>query len=158
MFISVYIKDHSRIQASAWIYQHIPSGSIILSEHWDDPLPVSLATFSEPYQNYQLPVFNPDNQQKWAEITAALNRADYYILSSNQAWGSIIRVPEKYPQMSQFYQDLLAGRSNYKLIAQFNSFPSLEYLGINFSINDSWADEAFTVYDHPQVLIFQKIQ
>ena len=158
MFISVYIKDHSRIQASAWIYQHIPSGSTILSEHWDDPLPVSLATFNEPYQNYQLPVFDPDNQQKWAEIIAALNRADYYILSSNRAWGSIIRVPEKYPQMSQFYQDLLAGRSNYKLIAQFNSFPSLEYLGINFSINDSWADEAFTVYDHPQVLIFQKIQ
>jgi hypothetical protein len=37
-----------------------------------------------------------------------LEQSRYYILSSNRAWGSIIRVPEKYPQMSQFYQDLLA--------------------------------------------------
>ena len=158
MFISVYIKDHSRIQASAWIYQHIPSGSIILSEHWDDPLPVSLATFREPYQNYQLPVFNPDSEEKWDEINANLNKADYYILSSNRAWGSIMRVPEKYPQMSEFYQDLLEGRSQYQLVAKFSSYPSLEYLGFAFTLNDSLADEAFTVYDHPQVLIFQKIQ
>ncbi len=158
MFISIYVKDHSRIQASTWIYQHIPSGSIILSEHWDDALPVRLATVSEQYQNYQLPVFNPDTKEKWDEITTNLNKADYYILSSNRAWGSIMRVPEKYPQMSQFYQDLLAGRGQYQLVAEFSSYPSLEYLGINFSINDSWADEAFTVYDHPRVLIFQKIQ
>jgi len=85
-----------------------------------------------------------------------LAEADYYILSSNRAWGSVMRVPEKYPQMSKFYQDLLANQTDYQLIAEFNSYPSLEYLGIDISFNDTWAEEAFSVYDHPQVLIFQK--
>lgn len=158
MFISIYIKDHPRIQASEWIYQNIPNDSIILSEHWDDALPVRLTAFPKQYQNYQLPVFNPDSEEKWDEINANLNKADYYILSSNRAWGSIMRVPGKYPQMSEFYQDLLEGRSQYQLIAKFSSYPNLEYLGFAFTLNDSLADEAFTVYDHPQVLIFQKIQ
>lgn len=156
MFISIYIKTHSRIQASEWIYQNVPSGSIILTEHWDDALPVALVNYQQQYELYQLPVFAYDNEGKWLEMDESLAKADYYILSSNRAWGSIMRVPEKYPQMSKFYQDLLSNQANYQLVAEFNSYPSLEYLGIDISFNDSFADEAFTVYDHPQVLIFQK--
>ena len=156
MFISIYTKSHSRIQASEWIYQNVPSGSIILTEHWDDALPVALVNYQQQYELYQLPVFAYDNEGKWLEMDESLAKADYYILSSNRAWGSIMRVPEKYPQMSKFYQDLLSNQANYQLVAEFNSYPSLEYLGIDISFNDSFADEAFTVYDHPQVLIFQK--
>ncbi len=157
MFISIYIKPHSRIQASQWIYQNIPSGSLILTEYWDDALPLHLASFQQQYETYQLPVFASDNEQKWLEMQENLDRADYYVLSSNRAWGSIMRVPEKYPKMSQFYQDLFAGQSNYQLVTEFNSYPSLEYLGIDISFIDAWAEEAFSVYDHPQVLIFKKI-
>jgi len=69
--------------------------------------------------------------------------------------GSIVRVPEKYPLMSQFYQDLLSGRTQFELVAEFNSYPSLEYLSIPITFDDSWAEEAFSVYDHPQVLVFR---
>jgi 4-amino-4-deoxy-L-arabinose transferase-like glycosyltransferase len=158
MFVSIYIKPHSRIQASRWIYENIPNNALLLAEHWDDALPLNLQEYQKQYNLQQLPVFAPDNQEKWDIINSYLNQANYYILSSNRGWGSMGRLPEKYPQMSQFYQDLFAGLGNYKLIAEFNSFPSLEYLGINFSINDSWAEEAFSVYDHPQVMIFQKIK
>jgi hypothetical protein len=157
MFISIYLKPHSRIRASEWIYQNIPNESLILTEHWDDALPIGPNESFKYYKQQQLPVFAPDNNQKWLEINLALSEADYYILSSNRAWASIIRVPEKYPQMSEFYQNLLNGQSSYQLIAEFNSYPGLEYLGIPISLKDSWADEAFTVYDHPQVLIFKKI-
>ena len=85
-----------------------------------------------------------------------LDNGEYYILSSNRGWGSIRRVPEKYPQSSVFYKDLLAGKSNYKKIADFSSYPSLKYLGIPLTLPDDWADETFTVYDHPRVMIFQK--
>jgi hypothetical protein len=157
MFISVYIQAHPRIQASEWIYQNIPNESLILTEYWDDTLPLHLTDFQKHYETYRLPVFAQDNEQKWLEIDSALTKADYYILSSNRAWASIIRVPEKYPQMSKFYQNLLDGQSNYQLVAEFHSYPSLKYLGIPIDLQDSWADEAFTVYDHPQVLIFKKI-
>ncbi len=156
MFISIYIKPHSRIQASEWIYENIPSRNLLITEHWDDTLPIK-KDYSQYYENQELAVFSPDNESKWLEMQSILSKADYYILSSNRAWGSIIRLPEKYPQMSKFYQDLLSGKGNFKLVAQFKSHPSLEYLGIPISFNDSWADEAFTVYDHPEVLIFKRI-
>ncbi len=157
MFISIYLKPHSRIQASVWVYQNIPAHSYILSELWDDGLPLSIQGYNSEYQSYQLPVFNQDNPQKWQELAVQLAQADYYILASNRGWGSIMRVPKKYPQMSKFYEKLLAGETNYKLVAKFSSYPSLEYLGIPLTINDSWSEEAFTVYDHPEVMIFKNM-
>lgn len=157
MFISIYIKPHSRIQASEWIYENIPNRSFLITEHWDDALPMNLKNHSQYYESQELAVFIPDDESKWLEIESTLSKADYYILSSNRAWGSIIRLPKKYPQMSRFYQDLLSDKGNFQLVAKFNSYPSLEYLGIPISFNDSWSDEAFTVYDHPEVLIFKRI-
>jgi hypothetical protein len=156
MFISIYIQPHSRIQASHWIYNNIPANSLILTEHWDDGLPLHMSGFHHRYQTQQLPVFYQDDQAKWQEINLLLDQADYYILSSNRAWGSITRVPEKYPRMSQFYLDLFEGKTNYQLVAKFSSYPSLEYLGLPISFDDSWSEEAFTVYDHPEVYVFER--
>jgi hypothetical protein len=155
MFISIYLKPHSRVQASHWIYQQLPDQSLILSEHWDDALPLPMAQYDKQFRSHQLPVFGRDTTKKWQTMNQWLQRGDYYILSSNRAWGSISQVPNKYPRMSQFYQRLLAGQTQYQLIARFNSYPSLDYLGIDLTLPDGWAEEAFTVYDHPQVLIFK---
>ena len=154
MFINIYLQPHSRIQASHWIYQNIPTSSLLLSEHWDDALPLHLPNYQHRYQVEQLPVFGADTPEKWQEMEEMFTQADYYILSSNRAWGSITRVPEKYPQMSQFYEDLFADKTQYQFIAKFSVYPSLEYLGIPILFNDNWAEEAFSVYDHPEVYIF----
>ncbi len=160
MFVSIYFQPHSRIQASHWIYQNIPNNSTIATEHWDDGLPIGLPEYQTRYKIQQLPVFGDDRPEKWQEIKAILRQADYYVLSSNRAWGSMSRLPEKYPQTSQFYLELLTGKTtleniDLELIAEFDSFPSLKYLGIPLSFDDSWAEEAFSVYDHPQVLIYK---
>ncbi len=158
MFISIYLQPHSRIQASQWIYQNIPENSLLLAEHWDDALPLHLDGFRHRYEIKELPVFGQDTPQKWQEMEKLLNQADYYILSSNRGWGSIMANADRYPQMSSFYQRLFAEQTPYKKVAEFNSFPSLEYLGIPLTLNDSWAEEAFSVYDHPQVMVFKRKQ
>jgi len=47
---------------------------------------------------------------------------------------------------------MFAGELGFELIKVFESFPSIGTL----EINDQFAEEAFTVYDHPKVLIFKK--
>jgi 4-amino-4-deoxy-L-arabinose transferase-like glycosyltransferase len=159
MFFSIYTKPHSRVTASAWIYSHIKPGALILGEYWDDALPLVWGNYHpELYQNISLPVFDPDDQTKWQKMNFYLARGDYYILSSNRGWASIIAVPEKYPLMSKFYQELFTGRTNYVKIKEFTSYPSLKYLGIPWEINTDTAEEAFTVYDHPKVMIYQRRQ
>ena len=158
-FFSIYTKQHSRVTASEWIYNVIPDRSIILTESWDDALPLPLDPPSpKMYTIDSLLVFDPDTSEKWVKMDTMLNQGDYLILSSNRGWGSIPTVPERYPRMKQFYTDLLAGKTPYKKVAEFTSYPSLNYLGIPITINDDWSEEAFTVYDHPKVMIFKHIR
>lgn len=157
MFINIYIQEHSRIQATEWIYQNIPDRSYILTEHWDDPLPLlSPDSFGKTFVGEQVEIFGVDNPAKFTRIENQLLVADYYIMSSNRGWGSIPKVPWKYPEMAKFYDQLLAGEKGFEIIKEFSVYPSLEYLGIPLSIPNQWADESFTVYDHPKVIIMKK--
>ncbi len=152
-FISIYVHPVSRVSASAWIYQHVPSASFLLNEHWDDPLPIG-GHIS--YAGELLPVFDPDTPEKWKKMNELLAKGDYLILSSGRGWSNIPTVPERYPRMTKFYNDLLADKLQYKKIKEFTSYPSLRYLGIPLDFPDDWAEEPFTVYDHPKVMIFKK--
>jgi hypothetical protein len=76
------------------------------------------------------------------------------ILSSNRLWGSIPKVPERYPTTSKFYADLFAERLNFTKVAEITSYPTVPVL--NIQINDDSSEEAFTVYDHPKVLIYKR--
>jgi hypothetical protein len=156
MYLSIYVQPHSRIVASEWIYENVPDNTRVVNEHWDDGLPLALPGQQKRIIGEQLPVFGQDTPEKWVEIEQLMRPADYYFLTSNRAWGSMMRVPEKYPRQSQYYKDLFAGKTEWKKVAEFTSYPSLEYLGIPLTLPDDWADETFTVYDHPKVLLFQK--
>lgn len=186
-FLNIYSRPHSRTQASFWIYQNIPDGSSIANEYWDDPLPLSNPN-STPrnYTNTMLPLYDSDTDVKWINLNKILSQTDYLILSSNRLWGSIPQVPYRYPLATKYYQDLFEGRSEFKEIIEFNSYPGLSlsffkkclYLGptnyplLSFKNNwfevddtcnypgiylrDDTSEEAFTVYDHPKVVIFKK--
>lgn len=184
-FMSLYTKDLTRVSASQWIYTNIPSGSVIVNEEWDDPLPLQLPstngkTFPQslpPPRNpgvralmnqehyisngqvsLTLPDFHYDTRSKWADMQYVLAHGDYLVLSSNRGWGSMPTDPKQYPRQTQFYRDLFAGRMRYKQVAVFTSYPSLRYLGIPIDFPDQWSEEAFTVYDHPEVIIFEHVR
>jgi hypothetical protein len=171
-FLSIYTHDHSRVQASEWMYRNLPNNSFILGEEWDDPLPLYVAnTYGKTFRGDLLndvdwdlqPGTGTVNQAKWTKMERLLREGDYLVLSSNRGWGSMPTVPERFPLMTKFYQDLFAGKTlpggtRYREIARFTSYPSLRYLGIPIDFPDQWAEEAFTVYDHPEVIIFERVR
>ncbi len=154
-FTSIYRRPHSRIQASQWIYQHLPAESTLAVEHWDDPLPVyspQLQARARSYRLLTLEVYNPDNEEKIKNLQEILQQADYLIISSKRAYASIGRLPQYFPIMSKFYPLLFSGQLGWEKIAEFTSYPRW---GL-WELNDDNADEFFTVYDHPKVMIFAK--
>ncbi len=153
-FIQLYSRPHSRVTASKWIYQNIPPGSTLSCEHWDDCLPLSIGNGNPGIYNIlTLEMYNPDNPLKWKVLNEQLDNLDYLILSSNRVWGSIPAVPEKYPLTAKFYNDLFNSKLNFEKIAEFTSFPTVPIL--NIPIDDSSSEEAFTVYDHPKIMVFK---
>lgn len=152
-FMSIYSRIHSRVTASKWMARHIPRTAYLAEEHWDDFLPVDGG-----YEGVQLPVFDPDTAQKWKIMNEILAKADYYVITSNRGYESMPTAPRRYPRMTQFYRDLFAGRLAFKKIAEFTSYPTLRLGFADYALYDDWAEEAFTVYDHPKVIIFKKTQ
>jgi len=180
-FTSIYRSPHTRVRATNWIYRNLPRGSILANETWDDPLPFS-SVFGQPedYQGLNLPLYDPDSAEKWQSLSKRLTQTDYLLLTSNRLWRSLSAIPDRYPLTSRYYKLLFSGDLGFQQIAAFTSYPcllprlshlsNLGFIKTNLTppsisltsttscllaLGDDGAEESFTVYDHPKVLIFQ---
>ncbi len=153
-FTSIYRRPLSRIEASEWIYDNVPAGAAIAGEHWDDFVPFNLpdGRANNRFRTFLFTPYDPDGPEKLAKMMADLDQADYIVLSSNRLYGSIPRVPARYPMTTRYYDLLFKEQLGFEIAAAFTSYPSL----FGIEIPDQGAEEAFTVYDHPKVTIFKK--
>lgn len=165
-FLAIYRRPLTRVDASRWIYANVPEGSVVANEHWDDPLPFSIdgkISFKPAGAYYglrqgdgsrsgQIENYGEDTPEKREAIYRWLNDADILVISSNRLWGSIPRLPMRFPMTKEYYQLLFDEKLGFELAARFTSFPTI--FGLQF--DDTGAEEAFSVYDHPEVRIYRK--
>jgi len=151
-FLSIYSRPHSRVTASEWIYENIPSGSKLTSEEWDDGLPLIIPGYQRIYTNIPLGLYNSETEGKWKKIIEQINEADYIIISSNRLSGSIPNLSRRYPVTSLYYQFLFEERLGFDKVAEITSYPCF----LSKRVVDDKAEESFTVYDHPKIIIFKK--
>ena len=146
---------------------------------WDDAIPYPVDGFS-PYSesggiyrgDLNFEMYWPDDQSKLEKFETNLDLADTIFITSNRQWGTTTRVPERYPLTTLYYRALLGcpedkdilwcysvaepgmfeGDLGFELVAVFQSNPRIG----SIEFNTQFAEEAFTVYDHPKVLIFKK--
>jgi hypothetical protein len=158
-FIHIYSQHNTRYDATTWINRNIPPGKAVAIEHWDDGLPL---VGQENYIIVTLALYEPDTPEKWAIVRSQLQQTDYIIIASNRLYTPLQKLtncaklpPMKcYPQTTAYYQRLFSGQLGFTKVAEFTNYPTIPLL--NIPINDQSADESFTVYDHPKVMIFQK--
>jgi YYY domain-containing protein len=143
---------------------------------WDDGLPLRMDgydAFGGMYQgDLNLEMYWDDNADKLNRFETNLDAGDYVFISSNRQWATTTRVPERYPLTTAYYRDLIGcpadkdviwcyntatpgmftGKLGFELVKTFTSYPEL----FGHQFNTQFAEEAFTVYDAPKVLIFKK--
>ncbi len=147
---------------------------------WDDPLPYPMDGYSPfDYNNglyrtdLNLELYWDDNADKLQRITSALDQGDYIFISSNRQWGSLTRIPERYPLVSAYYRSLLGcpdektiyqcyaegepgdyqGQLGYELVQTFDSNPRL---GPLWNSTPSMQKKLSRFMTIPKVLIFRK--
>lgn len=161
----------------AWLTLHAPAP--VHESSWDDAIPYPVDGFS-PYSetggiyrgDLNFEMYWPDDANKLARFETLLDSGDYIFITSNRQWGTTTRVPERYLLTTAFYRNLLGcpdekevtwcyavaepgmfeERLGFELVQTFHSNPNIG----PFELNSQFAEEAFTVYDHPKVLIFRK--
>jgi len=213
----VYGSVHTGVRASEWLNLNAPYGAFVLKEHWEESLP----NLRSDFEFYDLPMYEQDSSAKTALIAEALADADFLVFFSNRLYGTIPRLPERYPISTEYYRLLFSERLGYTLADVQTSYPELfsvrffddtvsrpglsapwrkQTPPLSFSgrrdyefskvrrayrepfirlghpdnpsprnpdgwwhsaptplllMNFGYADESFSVYDHPKVLIFQ---
>jgi len=180
---AIYVRPHTRVAASRWIYSHVPHGSTLANEHWDWGLPLRIdgmdgfrAVGTGPtYTGFNMEHYNEDTPEKREQLLTWLDQADYIILASNRLYGSIARLPQRYPMTTTYYAALFDGSLGFRLAAEFTSYLSLGPVVFPDQETPFWlmeaeqqgqpspwqvhltpAEESFSVYDHPNCLIFRK--
>jgi YYY domain-containing protein len=172
--MNIYTNSHTAVRASNYIQTNIPKNSVLIKEHWEESLPDLYD-----YKIMELPIYEQDNENKIENLSDTLSKGDYLILYSNRLYGSVSRLNLRYPLMRSYYHSLFEGTLGYKLVSVEASYMSSLNIRIiedtfkhaelpnpmglsnfeseGFIINGGFADESFSVYDHPKVLIFQNL-
>jgi hypothetical protein len=160
--LNVYSQPNTRIQASLWMYHHLPAGSVVTYEQWDDPLPVYVngydpSMFIQAQYNTALgqpeaglPLYDDDTLQKAQLLAKLLPTVNAITMATDRLDKSIPRLPQRYPLTIHYYQLLFSGQLGFRLAAQFDDYPHLFGIGIN----DRSADESYSVFDHPTCRVF----
>jgi hypothetical protein len=160
--LNVYSEPNTRVMASRWIYAHLPPGSVLTYEQWDDPLPVPVdgrdpsiyrqATYLNAAGQPQtgLDLYGDDTPQKACTLAKLLPTVDAITMPTDRLDKSIPRLPARYPLTIHYYQLLFSGQLGFHLAAQFVVRPHL----FGITLDDSGADESYSVFDHPVARIF----
>ena len=152
---TIYLRPQTRIEASAWMYQHISENSLIYTEHWNDGLPVTLPGWKTVSLHRELVTpYEQDIETKTDYWADKLSAGDYFIFTTPRISRTMPKLTEKYPITSRVYQRIFSGELGYQEVATFTSYPQL----FSISINDDAAEETLSVFDHPTVRIFQNTE
>jgi Dolichyl-phosphate-mannose-protein mannosyltransferase len=159
--LNVYSQPNTRVQASLWMYQHIAPGSVLTYEQWDDALPVAVdghdpsryvqATYiinGQPTTGLDL--YGDDTLAKARQLANALVSVNVITMPTDRLDKSIPRLPARYPLTIHYYKLLFNGQLGFHLAAKFENHPNL----FGITLDDSGADESYSVFDHPTAKIF----
>lgn len=167
-FMSIYRQPHTGIQATRWAFEHVPQGLTILLEgptpherpqldgekmiRRDGSFDFDSRGFRFKYLD--VPKFThkeSDAEGLRAELEATLAGVDFIVMSIRWYEG-LVNSPEASPVIKNYYRSLLDGTSEFELVKELTSYPSL----FGVEIRDDAAELNFRIFDHPKVWIFKR--
>jgi YYY domain-containing protein len=137
---------------------------------------ISTGSGEIPVYEEEDPYVDPNNPGKTEKLLNGLDEADILVLNSNRHYASVARLPWRFPMTNAYFEALMRGELGFELAADFYRFPQLGPFVFNdqempqtllrspntqgtppgIEVPYPPAEEAFSVYDHPRVLIFRK--
>jgi hypothetical protein len=157
-FRAIYGVEHTRVQASRWMYASIPPGSSIAVEVNDGLMPRPLPEHQDPEKIYRLVwlrmLADFPSSEASDTLRGQLAQADYLVFSPVRPERTVARMPWRYPVQNRYYDLLLGGRLGFAPVYKAESYPSI--FGLTIPDDGDWVDASFIEYDHPPVQVFKK--
>lgn len=156
--MSVYTREHTRVQASRWIYANVPPGGKIGVEINDGLLPLKLDAHQDPQGEYNVTQIRTlgdfPSEEASTYLRDSLRNIDYLVIGDIRATRTVPKMPWRYPVQKRFYDLLFEGKLGFSPVYTATSYPT--FLGVVFPDDSDWVDASFIEYDHPPEQIFKK--
>ncbi len=119
-------------------------------------------------QMFHLDIVSGDNEIQRDRLTTILDQTDYIWVNTNRRYDSQSRNPLRWPMTNAYYDALFSGELGFELERVFQetfefgpfrvSDQHLPFFNSPAWLNELEPEEAFTVYDHPVVMLFRKTE
>ncbi|MBT7079856.1 MAG: hypothetical protein HN926_10910, partial [Chloroflexi bacterium] len=173
---NVYSGQHPLNDVSTYLRENAEPGSKVVQEHWEEGIPGVIGL--DMHERAEL--YNDEGGNKFDKLSVLLAKSDYFVLLSNRLYATIPRLPDRYPVTSEFYQKMFSGELGYELAYSGSRY--IGGLGVDyyedpfarldfgppegfeppssglFTAGFGWADESFSVYEHPQTFVFENTE
>ncbi|HVM94777.1 MAG TPA: glycosyltransferase family 39 protein, partial [Candidatus Acidoferrales bacterium] len=111
-FVSTYTRPHTIVTASEWFYQHIPPGSHVLTQDWDEGFPFVLPGYNPSrYQVKTFGYYEDDTSNKIQKLSQELASSDYIVFQTKRLYGAVTRAETRDPKQP--------GRRAYPLTSRY---------------------------------------
>lgn len=178
-FDRMYLQPHPWLAASRWIYATYQSPIRLTTESGDETLPIpmeidgTLMIREQLYLHRTLDVAHrPEDTEKLRQFSTILSETDLLVLASARHYGMVLRLADRFPISAAYYRALFTGDLGFEVQSTFSRHPSAfgvawqddPFAGSGIEIPAQLltlpklplgaADESFTLYDHPTVIVF----
>jgi len=176
-YLNIYRGGDPRVRASRWIHETIPAGTTVAVDN-SRTTPLLGGLFTEPdfFDNYVLCLGDDYCVKENRYLIRVLNLRNYssrslnpperfreylaerlagadWLIMGEEFSEQYRKRADAYPALVQFYRDLDAGKTAFRLERVFRARPSL--FGIDW--NDDRAELSFRLFDHPRVRIYRRV-
>ena len=173
--VGVYGQPLTSVRAGEWVRENAPRGAVILKEHWEEGLP-RLGGYDDSGIG---DVQSRRSRASRATSPSCSPRPTTLCCTATGYMATISRLPERYPMSREFYRLLFSGQLGYEIRLVETAYPSLLGVGLvddtfgraglpepaasreqadfPVTLRLGYADESFTVYDHPKVFVLENV-
>ena len=153
-YVRIYDTPHTMVQAASYLKQNMDSRKTITVQSWDEGIPFIHVEWKNNIGIHDRADEEKNPKVRTAYLADILNRNDYIILQSKRGYGTTLRNPEKFPVTNQFLRAFFAEQLGFRVAKVINTSPS--FLGWEFNADEE--DETAAIYDHPKIIIFEKVK
>lgn len=119
-------------------------------------------------QVIDLDIAGGDSEQYRQRLISVIDNVDYIWVNTNRRYDTQSRIPMRWPVTNAYYDALFSGELGFELEQVFQetfqigdlkiSDQNLPFYDTPAWFNEFEPEEAFTVYDHPVVMLFRKTE
>ncbi len=152
-YVGIYDQEHTLITAGKWLRENMASGEKITQQSWDEGI-------HGIHVSHQDQLFIHDRSaeqrphQRTSQLAQYLHEYDWIVLQSKRGYGSTLRNPDYFPVTNKFLKSLFAEQLGFHKVKVISNSPT--FLGWEFRFDEE--DETARIYDHPKIVIFQKVK